>query len=247
MGTQRNTGFTVIETMLFLAIAGALAAGVLVGSGVAVNQQRYRDSVNTLKSYIQQQYSHVSNVVNDRAGAEACANAIVAQPSDSITAQPRGTSECIMLGRYIVIDDSGTRAVASNVVGYRTSNAAEADNDIAELQSHYQLGTSTIGQETLDVPWGATIVQSGTSNKMKLALLILRSPLSGSIMTYSTEDTETGLLDMIDVDNSNVTRNLCLDTTNGVINGRRTAVQISPFATSQGAIQVPPESANVCG
>jgi len=67
MVTKTQGGFTVIEVMLFLAVTGLLAVGILVGSGVAIGQQRYRDSVNTLKSYIQQQYSEVTSVINNRA------------------------------------------------------------------------------------------------------------------------------------------------------------------------------------
>ena len=52
MAAKTNNGFTVIETMLFLGVAGALTMGVLVGSGASINQQRYRDSVNSLKSPI---------------------------------------------------------------------------------------------------------------------------------------------------------------------------------------------------
>ena len=57
MSARTETGFTLVEAMLFLAITGLLTVGILVGSGVAISQQRYRDSVNSLKSFIQDQYS----------------------------------------------------------------------------------------------------------------------------------------------------------------------------------------------
>lgn len=246
MGTKKNTGFTIIETMLFLGVAGALTVGVLVGSGVAINQQRYRDSANSVKSFIQQQYSEVTNVVNSRDGSEACANAVVVQPPAIVTPQSRGTSECIMLGRYITIDETGTKLTASNVVGYRTVGAREKASDIDEIKDNYQLGTSTIGQDVIDVPWSATIVKEKTTQPLTLSMLILRSPLSGSIMTYTHESINANLTAIVAVANSSTARNLCIDTTNGAINGKRIAVQISPYATSQGAIQIPPESTNVC-
>lgn len=246
MGTTANNGFTIIETMLFLGIAGALTVGVFVGSGTAIGQQRYRDSVNSLKSFIQQQYSEVSNVVNGRDGSEACANAVVVQPPDSTTPQSRGTSECIMLGRYVVVDTSGTKISASNVVGYRTPGASEAASDILELTTNYQLGRSAIGREEVEIAWGATVVKQQTAQAMPLTMLILRSPLSGSIMTYTSEGVVADLKSMINVANSSSTRNLCVDAAIGSFVGRRMSVQISPFATSQGAIQIPPESTSVC-
>jgi hypothetical protein len=246
MGTTVNNGFTVIETMLFLGVAGALTVGILVGSGAAINQQRYRDSVNTLKSFIQQQYSETTNVVNGRSGNEACANAIVAQPPDTTISQPRGTSECILLGRHIAIDSTGTRITASNIVGYRTPGAPEASSDISEITTNYQLGFSTIGQEVSDIAWGAVVVRPKTTQPMPLTMLVLRSPLSGSVMTYTSEGSVTNLASMITAANSSAVRNLCLSKSTSLAGGNRMSVQISPFATSQGSIQIPLERTSVC-
>lgn len=246
MGTTVNNGFTIIETMLFLGVAGALTVGILAGSGAAINQQRYRDSVNTLKSFIQQQYSETANVVNGRSGSEACANAVVAQPPAIVTPEARGTSECILLGRYVVIDTTGTEITASNVVGYRAPGAPEAASDILEITTNYQLGTSTIGQDMADIAWGAVVVRPQTTQPMPLTMLILRSPLSGSIMTYTQEGVVTNLASMITAQNSNATRNLCVNKSDNLLGGNRMSVQISSFATSQGSIQIPPESTSVC-
>jgi hypothetical protein len=246
MGTQRNTGFTVIETMLFLGVAGALTVGVLVGSGVAINQQRYRDSVNSVKSFIQQQYSETTSVVNGREGTEACANAVVVKPPDTVIPQARGASECIILGRFLTITDNGKQLTASAVVGYRTVNAVEEAGDIEEIKKNYKLGTSDVGQDSIDVPWGATIVKEKTTQPQTLSMLILRSPLSGSIMTYTHESSNADLTGMVNAAGSSTARNLCIDMSSGVIGGNRMAVQISPYATNQGAIQIPPESTSVC-
>lgn len=247
MGSQTNNGFTIIETILFLGVAGALAVGVLAGSGLAINQQRYRDSVNSLKSFIQQQYSEVTNVVNAREGSEACAaNAVVAQPPAIVTPQSRGTSDCIMLGRYVTVDNTGKKLTASNVVGYRTIGAPEAVSDIAEVTTNYRLGISTIDQDTADVAWGAVVVKEKTSQAMPMSMLILRSPLSGSIMTYTSQAPVANIKSMVAIANSDKPLNLCLDTTIGAVGGKRMAVQIGAFATSQGAIQIPVESTGVC-
>lgn len=246
MATKTNTGFTIIETMLFLGVAGALTVAILVGSGVAINQQRYRDSVNSLKSFIQQQYSEVSNVVNDREGTEACTNAVIAQPPAIPLPQPRGTSECVVMGRFIAIDNTGAALTASNVIGYRTPGAKDAASDILEIQTNYTLGLSTISQETTDVAWGAVVVKQQTSQPMATSMLILRSPLSGAIMTYVGEGVATDLSTLVTIANSNKTTNLCVNAAPGSFTGSRMAVQISPFATNQGSVQIPLEGANVC-
>lgn len=247
MGTKTNNGFTIIETMLFLGVAGALTIAILAGSGMAINQQRYKDSVNSLKSFIQQQYSEVTNTVNGRSGGESCSNAVVVQPPEIVTPQPRGTSDCIRLGRFITIDETGQKLTASNVVGHRAASAPEEASDIAEIQANYTLGISPIAQEAATIAWGATVVKESTTTPLAVSLLILRSPLSGSVMTYTQEGVVTDLMSMVTMANANTTQNLCIHTTAGAFGGDRLAVQISPFATNQGAIQIPPESDNVCG
>ena len=48
-----SRGFTIIEVMLFLAITGLLAVGVLATVGNSINVQRYRDAVVTLQTEVQ--------------------------------------------------------------------------------------------------------------------------------------------------------------------------------------------------
>jgi type II secretory pathway pseudopilin PulG len=246
MGTKTNTGFTIIETMLFFAVAGALAAAIFAGSSVSINQQRYRDSVNSLKSFIQQQYSETTNVSNDRTGSEGCSDAVVLQPPASVTAEPRGASDCVLLGRLISVDSTGTKLTASNVVGYRTPGAKEEVSDLLEIKNNYKLSISPIGKEKTDIAWGAVVVKKQTTQPAAVSILILHSPLSGSIMTYTSQGTVTNLLSMVVLSNSNKTTHLCIHPALGAFQGSRMAVQISPFASSQGAIQVPLESSNVC-
>lgn len=247
MNLKIDTGFTLIEVMLFLAVTGLLAIGILVGSGVAIGQQRYRDSVNSLKSYIQQQYSATSNVVNSRGIGWTCDNlSNVAQVDNPSAGQPRGTSECVVLGRYITINDTGTQLSTANVVGYRQTGAPNAASDIAELTSHYTLGVAPIDQETQDVGWGAQVVKQKTTTPMPFSILIIRSPLSGSILTFSAEGNQAAIGSLITLSNMNQKRDLCVNADTGSFVGRRMEVRIDPYASSQSAIQLPPEGESVC-
>lgn len=247
MGSKTETGFTIIEAMLFLSVTGLLAVGVLVGSGVAIGQQRYRDSVNTLKSYIQDQYNQTTNVVNDRNQAWTCNNlADISQETNPLGGQPRGTSECVILGRFITVDTTGTKLTASNVVGYHHTGAANASSDIAELTTNYTLGISPINQDTEDVNWGAQVVKPKTTTPMPFSLLIVRSPLSGSILTFSAEGVQTNVNTLINAANMSQQHDLCLNADVGSFVGRRMEVQIAPYATSQSAVQIPVESGSVC-
>ncbi len=245
MGIKKDNGFTIIEVMLFLGVTGLLAIGILVGSGIAIGQQRYRDSVNSLKSLIQDQYSQTANVINGRDGAWACSPA-AAVTEESVAGQPRGTSDCVLLGKYLTIDEAGTGITISSVTGYRTGTGIPAGSDIDELQNNYQIGVSPINQETLDVNWGAQVVRQDTTTPMPLSILIIRSPLSGAILTFSAEGVRTNLKELINTTGISQTRHICVNADAGTFVGRRMEVRIIPFASSQGAIQIPPEGESVC-
>jgi type II secretory pathway pseudopilin PulG len=245
MGTKTETGFTIIETMLFLAVTGLLAMGILVGSGVAIGQQRYRDSVNSLKSYIQQQYSEVTNVVNDRAKTWTCdANGNVTT-GDAVSSEARGTSDCMLLGRFITIDATGKALSTANVVGVRGAGA-EAASDIAEITTNYKMSASPVDTTTAEVSWGAQVVKQKTTTPMPLSILILRSPLSGSVLTFTAEGVQTNLGAMVTAANMSVKRDICVNADLGSFVGKRMEVQIGAYASSQTAIQIPSEGDSVC-
>ncbi len=245
MGTKTETGFTIIETMLFLAVTGLLAMGILVGSGVAIGQQRYRDSVNSLKSYVQQQYSEVTNVVNDRAKTWTCDTNGNVSEGDATSSEARGTSDCMVLGRFITIDATGTGLTASNVIGVRGAGA-EATSDIAEITTNYKLTASPVDSETARVSWGAQVVKQKTTTPMPLSILILRSPLSGSVLTFTAEGVQTNLGGMVTLANMSTKRDVCVNADLGSFVGKRMEVQIGAYASNQSAIQIPSESNSVC-
>ena len=212
MGIRSQTGFTIIEVMLFLAITGVLTAAVLVGSGVSINQQRYRDSVTSLQSYIQQQYNQVSNITNGRAGDWTCdSNGNVTQVSGPSGGEPRGTSDCVVLGRVITVDSTGTQLTTSNVVGYHDPNGITQSSDLAELTTNYKLGIVPFQQDTTSVNWSAQIVKPQTSTPMPMSILIIRSPLSGATLTFSQTGLPLSLNAMLTQANESTQRDLCVN------------------------------------
>lgn len=245
MSARTETGFTLVEAMLFLAITGLLTVGILVGSGVAIGQQRYRDSVNSLKSFIQDQYNEVTNVTNNRGNEWRCdANGAVTE-TNGTDAQARGTSNCVLLGRYVTVNDNGTILTGANVVGYRTPGVDLATSDIVELQDNYTLQVSPLEQEEQDVKWGSRIVQPQSTTPMPFSMLVLRSPLSGSVMTFAASGVQAPQALLL-ANNVATQHNLCVDADPGTFVGERLAVRIGAYATNQAAVSIPAESEGVC-
>jgi type II secretory pathway pseudopilin PulG len=246
MGSKTETGFTLIETMLFLGVTGMLAVGILVGSSVAIGQQRYRDSVNSLKSYIQQQYGETSNVINDHGQNWDCNTSGVVSDVGGTSGQARGASDCVVLGRFIKLDADGTSLTSSSVTGYRVPGVPTAASDIQEIATNYRLGVSPLNSNESEVAWSARIVKEKTTTPLPFQMLIIRSPLSGSLLTFTTENNSTDLGAMVTASNQQQIRHLCVDAAAGTFVGKRLEVRIDAFAASQSAVAIPPEQESVC-
>lgn len=196
--TGGTTGFTIIEVMFFFAISTAITVGVLATASIAVNQQRYKDGLNSLQTVVQQQYNKTAHVVNERSSNSSCDAGGV---NDIGVAEARGTSECVIMGRYITIS-GGTDMVISNVIGFGTLPAS-VTNDIDALKA-YTLFTTSLNSDVSKVPWSAKVVPSNIS------ILILRSPLTGSLRTFTKEGAVANFGSL--VDQANMTgKKICLD------------------------------------
>lgn len=233
MKSFNNIGFTIIETMLFFGISGMLIIGVLVGTGTSINIQRYRDSVTSLRSFLQQQYSEVLNVSN-----ESINNLCYGDTKNS----SRGQSECVILGRYVKTDDSDN-LTSSLVIGYKDKDPASSPtgsiNDVDVLRQ-YDITVSDIADTKYGIDWGSSLV--GIDDKpMMFSMLILRSPSSGIIRTF-IDDTQaipnTDIQDFLSVtppltipDSLNKPATICVES-NGLFTGKKMAVYIMKNATS---------------
>lgn len=192
MGAHTQRGFTIIETMLVLAITALLVTGVFVGIGTSINVQRYRDSVQTLKSLLQDQYAEISSVRNDRSNNWACDSQAATSDVGSVL---RGQSDCVLLGRLVTINQSDITIYS--VVGREASGSTTA-NDIDSLRNNYTLNVSTVEVVTESLEWGAAIAwpSSGTgaqnpTTPRTLSVLFIRSPDSGQVYTFTSDDAPT--------------------------------------------------------
>lgn len=242
-------GFTIIETMLVLAVTGVLIAALLVGVGASINTQRYKDSVVSLKSLLQSQYAMTDDVSNDRNANWTCNSSATPVPNPSGTAP--GQSDCVLLGRYLSI--VGGNVSSATIVGYEKSTAS-APNDVAEINNNYTLGISTDSIDTTTLEWGSAIAwpKSGTGAKNPttprgIAILIIRSPSSGTSYTFTSDTvydiktiTSASLKAMMVLNTSAVPgqmqRTVCVDP-NGVAVPEKMAVYIGQAAGDSSAIE----------
>lgn len=247
MGTQSTRGFTIIETMLFLAISGVLIVAMIAGTGASINIQRYRDAVETFKAMLQEQYSELSSVHNDRDNSWSCNDQA---QTEQDAGQVRGQSGCMLMGRYLAIDAS--TITTHSIVGVQTSSSTSG-TDIDKLRTNYQLAPSTLSSETLTMEWATQIawpsVNSGVTRALPttprtIAILFLRSPDSGQIFTFTSDNapiqpSPQNLVSMIVAGRTTpgqAEQTICIDS-NGLFVTSESSVFINAYATGPTSIE----------
>jgi type II secretory pathway pseudopilin PulG len=206
MATSKQSGFTIVEVMLFLGITGLVMAFMLNGVSSSLNQRRYQDAANSLLAYVQSQYNLVANVNNTRTtvgdGLEAaCGDTTVA-----------GTSDCTVVGRVLHASPGG-ETTTSKI----TSTWVIATADVAKLSSGATLTAANLQEgkdvDTYDMQWGTQLVEaSDHAAALTFSILIARSPTNGIIHTYINPGTDKSPAD-IAAASDNLTQDfkLCVD------------------------------------
>ena len=165
---KKNTGFTIIEVVLFLGITGLLILALMVGVGVSVRRHRYDDSVAAFVDFLKEQFGKVQNVQNTVA---------TDHPVPGCTGGGTGQSSCVIYGRYIFMDSEGDGS--SGLIRTYLAVGPEVQNINDMFNNVY-----AVGGETVELPWGAVaryVFPSGSGSR--LHILIYRSPVTGMIST----------------------------------------------------------------
>lgn len=68
---QTEAGFTIVEVMLVLGIAGLMLVGLIGGTFASIARQRYNDSINDFAEYLSRIYSEVASPKTFGAGASS--------------------------------------------------------------------------------------------------------------------------------------------------------------------------------
>lgn len=245
MKTSYRAGFTIIETTLFLGITGLLVIGVLVTTGASITTQRYRDSVSSLKSALQEQYNKVSATSNLRTSEWRCVGGVLDQ---SGVGDSRGRSDCQIIGRIITSTDSQSKLLFRDVIGYAGSSSnAVTSNDIEAL-SKYIISPSPIDTQEYKVEWDA-LIGGETGSPKGFTVMILRSPVTGIIRTFTNPDRvvpDRDLQNLINQDALNAELELCVRPNSLAVTGGLLAVGIKKSATSASGVESLGEELNSC-
>lgn len=233
---SHQRGFTVIEVTLFLAITGALFLIALIGTGNTIRSVRFSDSGRSLTAFVQRQYDEIINGLNNRSGAERCANGAVSPGT-----QTPGTSNCLLMGKLIVFTVNSPNITVYNVVGTEPSTVDYAQTDTQLISAFNPQVITNANTSTYSIPWQAFI--SGTKrvndNQGVNGLLLIRSPKSSRIVSYTYKPTTPVAANLSSVVNAaaNVgrTTNFCIKNADNL--GLPAKLVVSDAPTQQ-AVQI---------
>lgn len=181
MGIRVSPGFTIIEVMLFLAVTGLMITGVMAGANSSLNAQRYRDGVEAIRNSISSEYAKVYSLTNTRESTDPCGGGGAAS-------RLWGTSDCLYVGRLLQITQDTSPVASQKLTVYpvvATEVAADASDMIARYRFKKIAGEGLV--ESRKMEWGLTAVttSSRSSTLAEVSILILRSPIDGSVRTYN--------------------------------------------------------------
>ena len=232
MSSHGTRGFTIIETMLFLAISAALATVILVSAGAAINIQRYRDATNSLVNFLQGEYNNAINVQNNRSDALSCSSSGIVNTGPG---EAKGTSSCTVVGRFLKVS-SDAKTITSSTV-YSSADGSQAQNDKAALIASNLFISNLDTDLSYQLEWETRLVKAPPANAVfsPLNILIVRSPSSGAIRTYigtGASDTPSSL---VGVSATQTDTELCVDPS-GLFTGPRGGALIVKNAANSSAV-----------
>ncbi len=230
-------GFTIIETMLFLAVTGLLVMAILVGSTSAIGRQRYRDSANDLHSFLQEQYSNVLNTSNQRNNLANCDNGGVDNSGGGVG---RGQTDCVLLGKLIRTDNVNANELKIvDIYGYSANpeQATTLDEINIFKSSGYDIKTLDSVKE-YSINWGVKVSSKKVGGNFNpFSLLIVRSPNSGDILTFFNESYIPNPQNL--VNNSSLKEGvICLSPEGLFPDSEKMAIKIDSRAASTGAVNL---------
>lgn len=181
---KATAGFTIIEVMLFLAIAALMMVGIFAAANNGINNQRYSSSVTSLQGYLQDQYNQTANVRNDRPSSQQCTTGGV---STGATQPVVGTSPCSVIGRMIITNSTAKIFTSTPVYATRDVDTAleTAGCNTSDLQMFsatcLNLFADTSQATNYTLEWDTAARRTNGAVFGQLTLLLYRSPLSGQI------------------------------------------------------------------
>lgn len=182
MGRRIQKGFTVIEVVLVLAISGLIMMGIMSNHSRQVNEQNYRDGVESFRDFLAGQFEDLDAVKNN-------ANNGCTSPA------ARGAGNCFYTGKYIEIKPVGDQTelnaypIQSYVLAGTYNSVDESNRE--DTISRVEVKRDDINKKETYVDWGVQVRAPGnlSNQPAQRVFIIYRNPITGRVSSHMVKDT----------------------------------------------------------
>ncbi len=250
MKVSLKRGFTIIEVTLVLAITSLLAMAIIATVQASIKSQHYNDSVDSLKNFLQDQYNKVNTpdvLETDRlkeCGADAT-------DFGDASYRKRGRTGCLFLGRLLTFSNSGgdSKISVDRIIATKdySINDLSSKNDSGLFSEKDYLAKATdVASETYYLAWDAFVTSPKSNDLLTAQILILRSPINGSIRTYISLDSGLSLSQLATSANLNNDLKMCVYP-KGISFKATRAVVLRANGSSSTAVEIAPRDEVING
>ena len=175
---------------------------LLVGWNISINTQSYHDSTRSFATFLQQQYTGIMDVTNDRPASFNCkfdeASGKLSITEDTGTSIPHdvGQSDCVLLGKVIAIKQG--KVAVHAVLGKDIAKGTSAtDSEVAFNDAKPTVVfDARFPPQYYTIPWTPSLSGVDGNKDIGYVIAILRSPVTGAVYTRW----QTDILANIDID-----------------------------------------------
>lgn len=170
-----QSGFTIIETILFLAISSAMVVVAMVSIQGRTQQVQFDDSIRSLESFLETRLAQVDNGSVDRPDASCQYNGVSLTTSAS-------NGSCVFLGYMLRFDPSGSDVPQTDIEVYQIYGARLSSAEISACDPGETFACvvptaiPSTPVETFTVPWSVELVQAQTDSNNIAYVGFLREP-----------------------------------------------------------------------
>lgn len=181
---RKRHGFTIVEVSMFLAVTALLFVGITVGTQNSINQQRYADTVNNFADFLRNLYSQVSNPQSNGKGNSGQAiygKLVTFGESYNLRGEQNINNEIFV---YDVLGDANYPLGYDNLGESLKELGASVMGVMEEKQNNLvSRKYGLVGLVESYTPRWSSKIESINGEEMKMSVLVVRHPRSGTITT----------------------------------------------------------------
>lgn len=225
--SSMKRGFTIIEVSLFLAVSALLFVGIAAGTGINVARQRYNNAAQDYAEFLRRLYSEVENVENGREGVAKGRVGCTLSGSDieqgENTNEVYGRTNCAVYGKIAIYNEEAMNSssptdkiMVYDIIGNIVDNDHQLSpstkstiSALREVNAEYlayvenssaasTCSLALAGNLTFHTPEWGSYIETPEGKRFNGAVMIVRSPLDGTIHTLTLSLDNTRIRNIID-------------------------------------------------